>query len=117
MNYSKIGIFSDKFSTAQGYSALLSSYSDTIYSFDLHNDDNEELFDIIIIDFSTKKYRPFINTLINKNADKSIIIAISPYNALQIHAFIEHHEHVELILTKPFSIKKVVEQVNELLGI
>lgn len=112
MNYAKIGIFSDKFSTAQGYGALLSSYSDTIVSFDLESEVNEELFDIIIIDFSAKKYKSFINSLIDKNANKSIIIAISPYNALQIHTLIENHEHVELILTKPFSIDRLITFVQ-----
>lgn len=107
MNYAKIGIYSDKLSTAHGYVSLFSSYCNSITARSFEESIIEDEIDILLIDFSTKKYLSTINTLIHYYGNNKIILLISPYSIVQIHAMIDQREHIALILTKPFSIDRL----------
>lgn len=108
MKYAKIAIFSDKRITADGYAALLGQYAASISIFELEQDGElSSEFDLIIIDFSSKKYRFAINRLIENRAQHHLISLISPYTPTQIDSLIINPDRLELILTKPFLIDRL----------
>jgi diguanylate cyclase (GGDEF)-like protein/PAS domain S-box-containing protein len=114
MKYTKIGIFTEKESVGLGYATLFQEWGDKIESH-LLSDVEEilpELFDIILIDFSTKRYRNKVDFLISRYLDIAKIALISPYSLIEIHTLLDGSESIDLILTKPFNIERLISFIQ-----
>lgn len=114
MKYTRIGIFTESRSIAIGYCSLFEEWVAAIDSYPL--DEWEQSFqshyDIILIDFSSKKSRSLVDAIIQRYQELSKIILISPYTLIDIYTLIPRFESIDLILNKPFNIDRLVTFVQ-----
>lgn len=110
MNYARIGIFAEKEPITLGYSTLLNPFGADIHT---HTYDREMFvtlppYDLILIDFASKKYRFVVESIIQHYANSAKIALISPYSLIDIHLlFGELSDTIDLFLTKPFDFSRL----------
>lgn len=110
MKYTRIGIFSEKEEIALSYQTLLEEWGKEFeyHLLDQTNFALSKTYDILIIDFTAKKYRPFVNELINAYNQNAKMILICPYFLVEIHEMFDQSEAIDLVLTKPFNYDRLV---------
>lgn len=114
MKYTRIGIFAEKEAIAQGYSALLSEYGSRIDTHVFVHDESQPLlaYDLVILDFTSRKNRLHVEAMIQRYSDIAKIALISPYSLIDIHLIFPASDALDLILTKPFDIQRLITFVK-----
>ena len=108
MKYTRLGIFSEKEHVSRGYATLLYDLSAQIDSNLIDQNENTfKTYDLIIIDFTTKKNRYLVDILINHYYQHAKIVVVSPYNLNEINTLLKTSECIDLFLTKPFDINRL----------
>lgn len=110
MKYSRIAIFTESRSIALGYATLFEEWCDAIDSDQIEVWEKSSLksYDIVIIDFISKRNRICADHIIRHYSDTAKIILISPHTLLEIHTFLKNSESIDLILTKPFNVDRLI---------
>jgi len=109
MKYTRIGIFTEKEHISAGYATLLGDFGEQIDS-NLIIDEESTLkaYDLIIIDFTTKKNRHHVENLIKRYHEIAKIALVSPYHLNEISTLLSTSEFIDLFLTKPFEMSRLV---------